>query len=139
MNFNIYLDDETGQQLNQLAQRARESRNTLMRQAVSDWLNKHDWVFCPIVTTDSGTARKSVTIDQNERSRWPEYAMTKPISPMKCLHSRVWRACRGFKRWYRRTNFSRGSQRSGTLARPLWYVQFILGFLLYRHSKLTTF
>lgn len=42
MNFNIYLDDETGQQLNQLAKRAGESRNALVRQAVSDLLNKHD-------------------------------------------------------------------------------------------------
>ena len=41
MNFNIYLDDETGQQLNQLAKRAGESRNALVRQAVSDWLNRH--------------------------------------------------------------------------------------------------
>ena len=42
VNFNIYLDDETGLQLNQLAKRAGESRNALVRQAVSDWLNKHD-------------------------------------------------------------------------------------------------
>jgi predicted transcriptional regulator len=35
MNFNIYLDDKTGQQLNQLAKRAGESRNTLIRQAVA--------------------------------------------------------------------------------------------------------
>lgn len=41
MNFNIYLDDETGQQLNQVAQQAGESRNALVRQAVSDWLNRH--------------------------------------------------------------------------------------------------
>ena len=42
MNFNIYLDDETGLQLTQLAKRVGESRNALVRQAVSDWLNKHD-------------------------------------------------------------------------------------------------
>jgi len=41
MNFNIYLDDETGQQLSQVAKRAGESRNALVRQAVSDWLNRH--------------------------------------------------------------------------------------------------
>lgn len=41
MNFNIYLDDETGQQLNQVAKRAGESRNALVRQAVSEWLNRH--------------------------------------------------------------------------------------------------
>ena len=41
MNFNIYLDDKTGQQLNQLAKQAGESRNALVRQAVSAWLNRH--------------------------------------------------------------------------------------------------
>ena len=41
MNFNIYLDDETGQQLNQVAKKAGESRNALVRQAVSEWLQRH--------------------------------------------------------------------------------------------------
>lgn len=38
MNFNVYLDDETGQQLNEAARKAGESRNALVRQAVSAWL-----------------------------------------------------------------------------------------------------
>ena len=42
MNFSIYLDDETGQQLNQFARRTGESRNALIRQAVRDWLNRHE-------------------------------------------------------------------------------------------------
>lgn len=41
MNFNIYLDDETGQQLNRAAENAGESRNALVRQAVSEWLKRH--------------------------------------------------------------------------------------------------
>jgi hypothetical protein len=41
MNFNIYLDNETGQQLNQVARQVGESRNALVRQAVSEWLNRH--------------------------------------------------------------------------------------------------
>lgn len=41
MIFNIYLDDETGQQLNQAARQAGESRNALVRQAVSEWLKRH--------------------------------------------------------------------------------------------------
>lgn len=40
MNFNIYLDDETGRQLNQVAKTAGESRNALVRQAVSEWLRR---------------------------------------------------------------------------------------------------
>jgi len=41
MNFNIYLDDETGKQLNQVAKREGESRNALVRQAVNEWLSRH--------------------------------------------------------------------------------------------------
>ena len=40
MNFNIYLDDETGQQLSQVAKKVGESRNALVRQAVSEWLKR---------------------------------------------------------------------------------------------------
>jgi predicted transcriptional regulator len=41
MNFNIYLDDETGQQLNHVAKQVGENRNALVRRAVSAWLNQH--------------------------------------------------------------------------------------------------
>ena len=41
MNFNIYLDDETGQQLNHLARELGETRNALVRRAVSEWLDRH--------------------------------------------------------------------------------------------------
>jgi len=41
MNFNIYLDDLTGQQLNHATEQAGESRNALIRQAVREWLNRH--------------------------------------------------------------------------------------------------
>jgi metal-responsive CopG/Arc/MetJ family transcriptional regulator len=41
MNFNIYLDDETGQRLDHVAKQAKKSRNALVRQAVSEWLNRH--------------------------------------------------------------------------------------------------
>ena len=40
MHFNIYLDDTTGQQLTAFAQQAGESRNALIRKAVSDWLSR---------------------------------------------------------------------------------------------------
>lgn len=40
VNFNIYLDDETVEQLNLEAKKAGETRNALVRQAVSEWL-KH--------------------------------------------------------------------------------------------------
>jgi predicted transcriptional regulator len=41
MNFNIYLDDETGQQLSHVAEQAGETRNALIRQAVREWLSRH--------------------------------------------------------------------------------------------------
>jgi len=40
MNFNIYLDDETGRQLNNVAEQAGETRNALIRQAVRECLNR---------------------------------------------------------------------------------------------------
>ena len=42
MNFNIYLDDETGQHLNHAAEQSGENRNALIRRAVSEWLARHD-------------------------------------------------------------------------------------------------
>ncbi|MGA8054099.1 MAG: CopG family transcriptional regulator [Burkholderiales bacterium] len=41
MHFNIYLDDETGEQLNHAAKQAGESRNALIRRAVGEWLKRH--------------------------------------------------------------------------------------------------
>ncbi len=41
MDFNIYLDEKTGQQLKQVAKQEGESRNALVRQAVSEWLKRH--------------------------------------------------------------------------------------------------
>ena len=38
MNFNLYLDDKTGEQLNRAAERSGQSRNALIRQAVLEWL-----------------------------------------------------------------------------------------------------
>lgn len=40
MNFNIYLDDETGEQLTQTAKRTGESRNAIVRSAISEWLRR---------------------------------------------------------------------------------------------------
>jgi predicted transcriptional regulator len=41
MNFNIYIDDKTGEQLNHAAGETGESRNSLIRRAVSEWLDRH--------------------------------------------------------------------------------------------------
>ncbi|MFZ4536033.1 ribbon-helix-helix protein, CopG family [Propionivibrio sp.] len=47
MNFNIYLDDETGQQLTQAAAQAGETRNATIRRAVSEWLSHHSQQHWP--------------------------------------------------------------------------------------------
>jgi predicted transcriptional regulator len=41
MHFNVYFDDVTGQRLTAVAQQAGESRNALIRKAVSEWLARH--------------------------------------------------------------------------------------------------
>lgn len=41
MNFNVYLDDFTGRQLVMAAERTGESKNSLIRKAVSEWLARH--------------------------------------------------------------------------------------------------
>lgn len=38
MHFNVYIDDETGQELNRAAEQSGETRNALIRKAVSAWL-----------------------------------------------------------------------------------------------------
>lgn len=40
MNFNVYLDDVTGQELIAAAARTGETRNALIRQAVAEWLRR---------------------------------------------------------------------------------------------------
>lgn len=40
MNFNIYLDDETGHQLASAADQTGESRNAVIRKAVREWLGR---------------------------------------------------------------------------------------------------
>ncbi len=41
MNFNIYLDDVTGQRLIIAAEHNAETKNALIRRAVSEWLARH--------------------------------------------------------------------------------------------------
>ncbi len=46
MHFNVYMDDQTGQQLTDVAQQSGQTRNALIRCAVQDWLarrNKPQW------------------------------------------------------------------------------------------------
>lgn len=57
MNFNIYLDDDTGQRLIALAEKEGESRNSLIRKAVRNLL------------------------DQQTRPAWPEVVLKRQGFP----------------------------------------------------------
>jgi len=39
MNFNIYLDDETGRRLSEAAEARGETRNAVIRHAIGEWLD----------------------------------------------------------------------------------------------------
>lgn len=51
MNFNIYLDDQLGDRLTEVAKASKQSRNALIREAISVWLKV------------------------NEKSHWPDEIM----------------------------------------------------------------
>ena len=40
MHFNIYIDDETGAKLKEMAQKRKESRNALVRRAIQEWVDR---------------------------------------------------------------------------------------------------
>jgi len=40
MNFNLYLDDETGKELDHTARKLGETRSGLIRKALREWLDK---------------------------------------------------------------------------------------------------
>ena len=42
MHFNIYIDDQIGAQLNTAAQKSGKTRNALIREAITAWLNKSE-------------------------------------------------------------------------------------------------
>lgn len=41
MHFNIYIDDQLGTQLTKIAKKTGKTRNSLVREAVQDWVKKH--------------------------------------------------------------------------------------------------
>lgn len=47
MNFNVYLKDEVGGKLAKAAKRLHRSRNSIINEAISEWLDNHSpsgWV-----------------------------------------------------------------------------------------------
>lgn len=55
MNFNIYLDDDTGARLDRLATKRGQSRNALIREAVSELVARNEQgAWPPIVASFRG-------------------------------------------------------------------------------------
>jgi predicted transcriptional regulator len=42
MNFSIYIDDQLGQRLNEVAKASNQSRNALITEAISVWLKVNE-------------------------------------------------------------------------------------------------
>ena len=40
MHFNIYIDNETGSKLKDLARKRKETRNALIRRAIQEWVDR---------------------------------------------------------------------------------------------------
>lgn len=41
MNLNIYIEDELGQEIKHLAKKLGQSRNSIVREALKEWVNHH--------------------------------------------------------------------------------------------------
>lgn len=41
MHFNVYIDDQMGMELNQLVKETGKTRNALIREVLSEWLQHH--------------------------------------------------------------------------------------------------
>lgn len=42
MNINIYIEDQLAIQLSQYAKKFHKKRNSIVREAIKDWLKKHE-------------------------------------------------------------------------------------------------
>lgn len=42
MNFNIYLNKKTGERVKKIAKQLRRSRNSIVTEALEEWLSNHD-------------------------------------------------------------------------------------------------
>jgi hypothetical protein len=72
MNFNIYLDDETGHQLLSAAEQSGESKNALIRKAISEWLTRDTKPHWPDAILDfKGMADMPIFEVSRERLKSP--------------------------------------------------------------------
>lgn len=72
MNFTIYLDEQTGKRLAQVASKSRKSRNALIRDAVRRWLADEGKAVWPDIVLKFEGAREFEPFESHrERLRMP--------------------------------------------------------------------
>jgi predicted transcriptional regulator len=64
MNFNIYLDDNTGKQLDQLAKERDRSRNALIREAVAGLFARNSQDMWPAIVANFGGLESAPRFEQ---------------------------------------------------------------------------
>jgi hypothetical protein len=47
MNFNIYLNKDTGKKVKRAAEKLHRSRNSIINEALEEWLSKHSPISWP--------------------------------------------------------------------------------------------
>jgi predicted transcriptional regulator len=64
MNFNIYLDDNTGKQLSQLAKEQGRSRNALIREAVAGMVAHNSQALWPAIVANFNGLESATRFEQ---------------------------------------------------------------------------
>lgn len=64
MNLNIYLEDSLGQQLTSCAKKLHRKKNTIIREALKEWINRHTKKSWPKSIMDFKGAKEFPTIEE---------------------------------------------------------------------------
>ena len=78
MHFNVYIDDQTGQKLTNVAQQSGQTRNALIRSAVQEWLERRNRPQWPDVVMDF-TGMDDIPPFENKRDEMKP-PMTDPLA-----------------------------------------------------------
>lgn len=71
MNFNIYVDKQTGERLERLAKRRRTSRNKLVREALSHFIERESTAGWPEAVLDFPGVEKAEPFEAHRRALKP--------------------------------------------------------------------
>lgn len=59
MNFNVYIEDELGAELDACAHQIGKTRNAIIREALKDWVNNHSVRQWPAAILDFQGLKKA--------------------------------------------------------------------------------